>query len=50
LSYDKQFVRDYLESIHWDKRPPAPPLPAEVAAKTGEKYRQAFEVLTGRPL
>jgi phosphoribosylaminoimidazole-succinocarboxamide synthase len=50
LSYDKQFVRDYLESIHWDKRPPAPALPAEVAAKTGEKYRQAFEVLTGRPL
>jgi phosphoribosylaminoimidazole-succinocarboxamide synthase len=50
LSYDKQFVRDYLESIQWDKRPPAPPLPAEVAAKTGEKYRQAFEVLTGRPL
>jgi phosphoribosylaminoimidazole-succinocarboxamide synthase len=49
-SYDKQFVRDYLESIHWDKRPPAPPLPAEVAAKTGQKYRQAFEVLTGRPL
>jgi phosphoribosylaminoimidazole-succinocarboxamide synthase len=50
LSYDKQFVRDYLESIHWDKRPPAPALPAEVAAKTGEKYRQAFESLTGRSL
>ncbi|MGA2147539.1 MAG: phosphoribosylaminoimidazolesuccinocarboxamide synthase [Bryobacteraceae bacterium] len=50
LSYDKQFVRDYLESIQWDKRPPAPALPAEVAAKTGEKYRQAFESLTGRPL
>jgi len=50
LSYDKQFVRDYLESIHWDKRPPAPALPAEVAAKTGEKYRQAFESLTGRRL
>jgi len=50
LSYDKQFVRDYLESIQWDKRPPAPALPAEVAAKTGEKYRQAFESLTGRRL
>ncbi|MGP8246968.1 MAG: phosphoribosylaminoimidazolesuccinocarboxamide synthase [Bryobacteraceae bacterium] len=50
LSYDKQFVRDYLESIHWDKRPPAPALPAEVAARTGEKYRQAFQALTGRPL
>ena len=50
LSYDKQFVRDYLESIHWDKRPPAPALPLAVAARTGDKYRQAFEVLTGRPL
>jgi phosphoribosylaminoimidazole-succinocarboxamide synthase len=49
-SYDKQFVRDYLESIHWDKQPPAPPLPEEVAAKTGEKYRQAYKVLTGRDL
>ncbi|MBS1858386.1 MAG: phosphoribosylaminoimidazolesuccinocarboxamide synthase [Acidobacteria bacterium] len=50
FSYDKQFVRDYLESIHWNKQPPAPALPAEVAAKTGEKYRQAYEVLTGRAL
>ena len=49
-SYDKQFVRDYLESIHWNKQPPAPPLPEEVAAKTGEKYRQAYSVLTGREL
>jgi phosphoribosylaminoimidazole-succinocarboxamide synthase len=49
-SFDKQFVRDYLESIHWNKQPPAPPLPAEVAAKTGEKYRQAYRVLTGRDL
>ena len=39
-SYDKQYVRDYLESIHWNKQPPAPALPAEVAAKTGEKYRR----------
>ncbi len=49
-SFDKQFVRDYLESIHWNKQPPAPALPAEVAAKTGEKYRQAYRVLTGRDL
>jgi phosphoribosylaminoimidazole-succinocarboxamide synthase len=50
LSFDKQFVRDYLESIHWNKQPPAPGLPAEVAAKTSEKYRQAFRSLTGREL
>ena len=50
LSYDKQYVRDYLESIHWNKQPPAPALPAEVAAKTGDKYRQAYSALTGRPL
>ncbi|HEX3878354.1 MAG TPA: phosphoribosylaminoimidazolesuccinocarboxamide synthase [Bryobacteraceae bacterium] len=50
FSYDKQFVRDYLESIHWNKQPPAPPLPEEVAEKTGEKYRQAYRVLTGREL
>ena len=50
FSFDKQFVRDYLESIAWNKQPPAPPLPAEVAARTSEKYRQAYSVLTGRPL
>lgn len=50
FSFDKQFVRDYLESIHWNKQPPAPPLPGEVAAKTGEKYRQAYRILTGREL
>jgi phosphoribosylaminoimidazole-succinocarboxamide synthase len=49
-SYDKQFVRDYLESIRWNKQPPAPALPGDVAAKTGEKYRQAYRVLTGREL
>ena len=48
FSYDKQYVRDYLESIHWNKQPPAPALPDEVAAKTSEKYRQAYRVLTGR--
>jgi len=50
FSYDKQFVRDYLESIHWNKQPPAPELPAEVASKTSEKYVQAYRVLTGRDL
>jgi phosphoribosylaminoimidazole-succinocarboxamide synthase len=50
FSFDKQFVRDYLESIHWNKQPPAPPLPEEVAVQTGEKYRQAYLELTGRPL
>jgi phosphoribosylaminoimidazole-succinocarboxamide synthase len=50
FSFDKQFVRDYLESIRWNKQPPAPPLPEEIAAKTGEKYRQAYRVLTGREL
>jgi phosphoribosylaminoimidazole-succinocarboxamide synthase len=50
FSFDKQYVRDYLESIHWDKQPPAPPLPDEVAAKTGEKYRQAYSVVTGHEL
>ena len=50
LSYDKQFVRDYLESIHWNKQPPAPGLPAEVANKTSEKYKQAYRQLTNREL
>jgi phosphoribosylaminoimidazole-succinocarboxamide synthase len=49
-SYDKQFVRDYLESIKWNKQPPAPALPADVARKTGEKYRSAYEALTGKRL
>jgi phosphoribosylaminoimidazole-succinocarboxamide synthase len=49
-SYDKQYVRDYLESIHWNKQPPAPGLPAEVAAKTSEKYRDAYRALTGKSL
>jgi len=45
-SYDKQFVRDYLETLDWDKTPPAPHLPAEVIAKTSEKYREALRRLT----
>lgn len=49
-SYDKQFVRDYLESIQWDKQPPAPALPEETIARTGAKYRDAYRVLTGREL
>jgi phosphoribosylaminoimidazole-succinocarboxamide synthase len=49
-SYDKQFVRDYLESIRWNKQPPAPALPDEVARKTGEKYMQAYKVLAGSEL
>lgn len=49
-SYDKQYVRDYLESIRWNKLPPAPALPAEVAAKTSEKYKQAYRALTGKAL
>ena len=47
-SFDKQFVRDYLESIAWDKRPPAPPLPADVVDRTREKYVEAYARLTGR--
>uniref|UniRef100_Q01VW2 Phosphoribosylaminoimidazole-succinocarboxamide synthase n=1 Tax=Solibacter usitatus (strain Ellin6076) TaxID=234267 RepID=Q01VW2_SOLUE len=50
FSFDKQFVRDYLESIQWNKQPPAPALPDEVAEKTSEKYREAFRILTGHSL
>ena len=46
-SFDKQFVRDYLESIHWDKKPPAPRLPADIIARTSEKYREALARITG---
>jgi phosphoribosylaminoimidazole-succinocarboxamide synthase len=49
-SYDKQFVRDYLETLTWGKTPPAPALPPEVVARTQAKYLEAFERLTGRPL
>ena len=45
-SFDKQYVRDWLESIGWNKKPPAPELPADVAARTGEKYREALDRLT----
>lgn len=46
-SFDKQFVRDYLETLDWDKRPPAPSLPAEIAERTAAKYREALDRLTG---
>src|SRR5437868_1245585 len=49
-SFDKQYVRDYLETIRWNKQPPAPALPAEVATKTSEKYLEAYRRLTGREL
>lgn len=49
-SYDKQFVRDYLESIGWAKQPPAPALPPDVVEKTSEKYHEAYRLLTGRTL
>ncbi|MBI3615376.1 MAG: phosphoribosylaminoimidazolesuccinocarboxamide synthase [Candidatus Omnitrophica bacterium] len=50
VSFDKQFVRDYLEGLSWDKTPPAPALPEEIVRKTSAKYLQALAVLTGRGL
>jgi len=50
VSLDKQFVRDYLESLDWDKNPPAPELPASVVEKTAEKYLDAYRMLTGKEL
>lgn len=49
-SFDKQFVRDYLESLDWDKTPPGPELPEEIVLKTTEKYLQAYKILTGSEL
>lgn len=49
-SFDKQYVRDYLESIKWDKQPPAPALPPEVAAGTSQRYIEAYTKITGHPL
>jgi phosphoribosylaminoimidazole-succinocarboxamide synthase len=49
-SYDKQYVRDYLEEIRWNKQPPAPALPPDVALRTSEKYLEAYRLLTGREL
>jgi phosphoribosylaminoimidazole-succinocarboxamide synthase len=47
-SYDKQFVRDHLLALHWDQKPPAPPLPADVISRTRDKYLAALENLLGR--
>jgi len=49
-SFDKQYVRDYLETLAWDKKPPAPSLPDEVIRKTSEKYQEAYKRITGREL
>jgi len=49
-SFDKQYVRDYLESIHWNKQAPAPALPDDVVMRTQQKYLEAFRLLTGKPL
>lgn len=50
LSFDKQFVRDYLETLDWDKTPPGPSLPAEIIEKSREKYLEAYALLTGEEL
>jgi phosphoribosylaminoimidazole-succinocarboxamide synthase len=49
-SFDKQYVRDYLETLDWDKKPPAPAIPAEVAAATTSRYLEAYRLLTGKEL
>lgn len=49
-SFDKQFVRDYLEEIRWNKQPPVPSLPDTVIARTREKYVEAYRLLSGREL
>ena len=49
-SFDKQYVRDYLETLDWDKRPPGPPLPEDVVTRTREKYLEAYARLTGTSL
>ncbi|RKY30379.1 MAG: phosphoribosylaminoimidazolesuccinocarboxamide synthase, partial [Candidatus Omnitrophota bacterium] len=48
FSFDKQFVRDYLETIEWDKTPPGPRLPGEIIQKTSQKYLEAYNRLTGK--
>jgi len=50
MSYDKQFVRDYLLSLNWDQKPPAPLLPEDIIQKTSDKYREAYKRLTGQDL
>jgi phosphoribosylaminoimidazole-succinocarboxamide synthase len=49
-SFDKQFVRDYLETLSWDKKPPAPPIPSDIAEATTSRYLEAYKLITGRDL
>jgi phosphoribosylaminoimidazole-succinocarboxamide synthase len=49
-SFDKQFVRDYLLTLSWDKKPPAPHLPADIIEKTSERYQEAYRRITGKEL
>jgi phosphoribosylaminoimidazole-succinocarboxamide synthase len=49
-SLDKQFVRDYLEGLNWDKKPPAPSLPQDIIANTTEKYLELYKIITGQDL
>ncbi|CAN5696060.1 phosphoribosylaminoimidazolesuccinocarboxamide synthase [soil metagenome] len=49
-SFDKQFVRDYLETVSWNKKPPAPPIPADIAEATTGRYLEAYKLITGRDL
>jgi len=49
-SFDKQFVRDYLDQVNWNKQPPAPPLPPEVASATSQRYLEAYRLLVGTEL
>lgn len=49
-SFDKQFVRDYLETLNWDKKPPAPPIPSEIADATTDRYLEAYKLITGKDL
>ena len=49
-SFDKQFVRDYLETLNWDKQPPAPPIPSEIAEATTDRYLEAYKLITGKDL
>ena len=50
MSFDKQFVRDYLETLDWDKTPPGPTLPDEILLKSRDKYLEAYKLLTGSDL
>ena len=50
VNFDKQYVRDYLETVDWDKTPPAPELPPDVVARTEEKYKQAYKLITGKDM